>query len=314
MRKIVLSLLAVCLILTCKTTPPPAPSPDIVNPGVGPKLSVQIPELFSPNPDIVNDTITISITVTHTVDIKDWSITIQPMRQRLTPEQLQERTETRQRTGTQRQRRVFFEQSGNGMPVSQWKWDGKSTSRMNAAGEGEMVQSATAYQFVLSVTDIFGNNTTYDEGVIEVDVIVRKDGDHLRIVVPSITFEGNSNNFSQGAAGRLAEEDINSNRRVLRLIANSLNKYPDYKITIEGHANPLYDPATARGRTEEIQSLKPLSEQRARAIGEFLSQNYNIAASRFTYVGMGATRTVVGFKEDDEEKWKNRRVEFILER
>ena len=314
MKKIVLLVITVCLMVACKSPPPPA---DGNNPGVGPRLSVHIPELFSPNPDIVNDTITISITVNHPVAIKDWNITIQPMRQRLTPEQLvqlRERMESRQRTGQPRQRRMFFEQNGTGTPPAQWKWDGKSTSRLNDAGEGEMVQSATAYQFVLSVSDVFGNTTTYDEGVIEVDVIVRKDGDKLRIVVPAITFEGNSSNFSQVVAGRLSEADVNSNRRVLRLISNALSKYPDYKITIEGHANPVYDPATSRGRTEEINDLKPLSEQRARAVGVYLTQNHNIASSRFTYVGMGATKTVVGFREDDEEKWKNRRVEFILNR
>lgn len=312
MKKIILSLLVVCLFASCKTPPP-----DAANPGAGPKLTVRIPELFSPNPDIVNDTIDISISVSHPVDIKDWSIAIQPKRQPLTPEQLaqlQERAgEQRQRTTSQRQRRVFFEQTGTGTPPTLWKWNGKSTSRVDASGEGEMVQSATAYQFVLSVTDIFGNNTTYDEGVIEVDVIVKKDGNKLRIVVPAITFEGDSSNFSQVVAGRLSESDVNSNRRVLRLISNALNKYPDYKITIEGHANPVIDPATTRGKAEE-NNLKSFSEQRARAVGVYLSQNHNIAASRFTYVGMGATKTVVGFKEDDEEKWKNRRVEFILDR
>jgi len=316
MKKIILSFVIILIFLACKSAPPPPePLPPLVvdednNPYKDPELVVGIPDLFSPDPEIVDDTMTVSIKVIHSAEIRDWSITVQAMRQRLTPEQLaeiqsrREEQTTRQRTGQQRERRPFFEQTGTGSPPAEWIWDGKSSSR-----EGEMVQSATAYQFVLYVNDIYGNNSTY-EGVIEVDVIVRKDGDKLRIVVPSITFQADSSNFSQ-LAGDLTEEVINSNRRVLRLIANALNKYPDYKITIEGHANPVHEPNTRNHRNMEP-SLKSFSEERARAVGVYLTENHNIDSSRFTYIGMGSDRVIIAFKEDAEEKWKNRRVEFIL--
>jgi len=311
MKKIILLAFVVCIIMACKSTPV-----DENNPGVGPELTVVIPELFSPSPDVVDDTMTILITVKHTAVIKDWHITIQAMRQRLTPEQLAQLSargdQARQRTGQQRQRQAFFEQTGAGTPPARWAWNGRSTSRLNEGGVGEMVQSATAYQFVLAVSDIFGNSSTY-EGIINVDVIVRRDGDKLRIVVPAITFEADQSNFSQVVDKKLSEEEVNSNRRVLRLIANALGKYPGYNITIEGHANPTTAPKT-RARTNEEDILKTLSERRARAVGEYLTANHNINAARFKFAGMGADRVVVDFNDDAEEKWKNRRVEFILDR
>jgi len=288
MKKMVFMIIVVCMLAACTSTP---------NPNVGPELQVVIPPLFSPSPDIPDDTIGISITVKHPVGIRNWDITIQPIRTRPQSEQPPQ---------GQRQRRIFFEHKGNGTPPAVWKWDGKSTSRAS-----EMVQSATDYQFVLSVNDIFNNNSVY-EGVIAVDVIVRRDGDKLRMVVPAITFQGDSSNFTR-VAGDLTEDAINRNTRVLRMISNALSKYPGYNITIEGHANPL----AAQGTPERIRQeaiYKPLSEQRARAVGEYLATNHNIARTRFSYAGMGTSRTVVGFNEPEDEKWKNRRVEFILER
>jgi len=300
MKKFTVLIITVFVFLSCVSTPQEG------NPNTGPVLNVVIPELFSPSPDIENDTMTISIGVTHSVGIKDWSIAIQPIRpDPMRQSSSQGEQETRQRTG-ERQRRVFFEQNGAGTPPAQWKWDGKSTYR-----EGEMVQSATDYQFVLSVNDIYSNNSVY-EGVISVDVIVRRDGDKLRIVVPAITFLQDSAVFNEPVQGKLSEEAVRSNRRVLRLIAAALNKYPDYKITIEGHANPISQPGSAK-HTREEPTYKALSEQRARAVGNYLETNNNIPRTRFSYIGVGTTRTVVAYN-DTEELWKNRRVEFILER
>jgi len=307
MRKLFFMVLTVFVFAACQSAPPP-PASD--NPGVGPELLVVIPELFSPDPDIVDDVITISITVNHPVAIKDWNIVIQPERQRVQVEQVQrtEGREGRQRTG--QGRRVFFEQSGNGTPATQWTWNGRSTARA-----GELVQSATDYQFILSVNDIYNNNTVY-EGKITTDVIVRREGENLRIIVPAITFEADKANFTEPVGEALTEEQIRSNRWVVSRIANALNRYPDYRIVIEGHANPMSAAGSANRRNQET-NLLSLSEQRARAVGTFLTANHNISATRFSYVGMGTSRTVIDFANSDEfrdEAWKNRRVEFLLQR
>jgi len=305
MKKTILLVLIVSLFAACKSAPPVPPPPAEENPNVGPGLQVVIPELFNPDPDIVDDVITISIAVSHPVDIKDWSITIHPDRQRVQTANPEGQTTTRQRAN-QGQRRRFFEATGTGTPPAQFAWDGKSTSR-----PGEMVQSATDYQFILAVNDIYGNSTTH-EGLITVGIIVRREGDNLRIVVPAISFQADRSNFTQPASD-LTEEQIRANRMVIGRIANALNRYPDYKITIEGHANPIHASGTAQHRNYEP-TLRTLSEQRARAVGEFLVQNHNIDETRLSFVGMGSTKTVVDFRDDEDEKWKNRRVEFLLQK
>jgi outer membrane protein OmpA-like peptidoglycan-associated protein len=44
-----------------------------------------------------------------------------------------------------------------------------------------------------------------------------------------------------------------------------------------------------------------------------LVANNGIVRTRLTAVGMGGTRTVADY-DDEEDNWKNRRVEFILQR
>jgi outer membrane protein OmpA-like peptidoglycan-associated protein len=259
----------------------------------------------------------IAIDVNHPAPIKEWIITVQPNRrqsgsgeQRERQGERAERQEERaerpegERQGGRR-RAPFFELTGTGEPPAVWEWNGRGTS-------GDMVLSATDYLFRLSVTDTFDNNNVI-EGLISVDVLVIRDGDVLRIIVPSIIFPPNSADFSL-----LNDEDRRSNSRILRLIANALNRFDDYMITIEGHANPTTPPGTAQRNTEEsgapgVIGLRPLSESRARAVLDFLVTNNNVERSRLTAIGMGGLRTVAEY-DDDENNKKNRRVEFILKR
>ncbi|MDR0321802.1 MAG: OmpA family protein [Treponema sp.] len=290
MKRIFGFVLVVFVLLVSCVTPS-------TNPGVNPEVAVEIPELFSPDLDSVNYKMPIAITVNHPVAIKEWTIQIQPLRQA-------QRQSTQEGDQAPRQRTPFFEHSGRGTPPSTWAWDGKST---NPRRTGEMLQSATDYMFSITVTDIFGNTTTHNDGVITSDVLVVRDGDNLRIIVPSIMFPGNSSDLNQ-----VSEEDRRANTRVLRLIANALNKYPNYRVVVEGHANPATAPGT-RERTNEENIIRPISEQRARAVVDYLVTNHSIARSRLSFVGLGATRTVADYTDDDEN-WKNRRVEFLLQR
>ncbi|MCL2229672.1 MAG: OmpA family protein [Treponema sp.] len=299
MKKVILTVIAVCILAACATSGE--------NPNVGPQLTVVIPELFSPDPEIVDDKMSVEITVNHPVRIKDWTIVIQPARlaRQATQTAAAGQGEARQPRAEgqaeqpRRQRAPFFTQEGHGTPPTKWEWNGKSSRP-----SGEMVQSATDYRFELTVNDIFDNSSTF-EGTIAVDVLVRREGNNLRIIVPSIIFPGDSSDLN-----RVSEEDQRANRRVIRLIATALTRYPDYRITIEGHANPLSAAGTPEWTRQE-NTLRPLSEQRARAVGDFLVTNHNITRNRFTYTGLGSTRPVADFT-DEEELWKNRRVEFIL--
>jgi outer membrane protein OmpA-like peptidoglycan-associated protein len=249
---------------------------------VGPELEVSFaPEYFSPDGDGVDDEVTVTIKVKDKSSIQDWQIDIKEPY----PPYL-----------------LFSEWSGEGAPPAQVVWNGRSTS-------GELVQSASDYPFTLTVTDAAGNRSVY-EGFVQVDVLVIRDGDVLRVQVPSIVFGSNSGNLEG-----LDPETTANNDWILTRIAQVLNKFSTYQVKIEGHANPTTPPNTAARRTEEtgtarIKGLQPLSEERAKAVVEYLVK-LGVDRSRLTAFGIGSARTIVDFADKDNW-WKNRRVEFIL--
>ena len=268
--------------------PPPPPSPPpaaatTAKPTVGPEIQINFtPEMFSPDGDGENDELEVSITINHSAEIYGWAIEIREPE----PPYL-----------------LFSEWSGRGAPPEKITWDGRSAT-------GERVQSASEYHFALTVNDIYDNVSVY-QGSIQVDVLVhREPGGVLRIIVPSIVFPPNANVFTG-----LDDRRMRNNDRILRRIAEVLNKFDTYKVTVEGHANPTTPPNTTARTNEEngtrtVKGLKPLSEERARAVVAYL-ENLGVAKGRLTAVGMGGTRTVVDFADRDNW-WKNRRVEFIL--
>jgi len=142
--------------------------------------------------------------------------------------------------------------------------------------------------------------TSVVRGYIPVDVMVIRDGDKLKIAVPSIIFRENAADFNG-----LASEVVDKNVQVLRRIAEILNKFKDYKVQVEGHANNV-----TGTQKEEDSELIPLSLQRADAVRTFLIQN-GVDSARLSSIGMGGTRPVAK-RNDRENWWKNRRVEFIL--
>jgi outer membrane protein OmpA-like peptidoglycan-associated protein len=159
------------------------------------------------------------------------------------------------------------------------------------------------YPYTFTAADALGNTSTM-EGKIGVDVLVIRDGNQLRIQVPSIIFRQNAADFED-----LPKATVDNNLRVLRRVAEILNKFRDYKVQVEGHANPTTNVQAAKAR-EEREELQPLSEARAAAIVTRLV-GFGVVRSRLSSVGMGGTRPVVQFS-DRANWWKNRRVEFIL--
>ena len=113
-------------------------------------------------------------------------------------------------------------------------------------------------------------------------------------------FAADKGNFEGLPADVLA-----NNEWILRRVAQVLNKFDSYRVTVEGHGN-----AVLRTAKEETAELKPLSEARAKTVVEELA-GYGVARRRLTAVGMGGTRPIVPY-EDKNGWWKNRRVEFIL--
>jgi hypothetical protein len=99
---------------------------------------------------------------------------------------------------------------------------------------------------------------------------------------------------------------------VLKRLAEIFTKYSRYRIGIEGHAVMLNWDNKTRGDKEQESELLPLSKKRAEAVKDYLT-TLGIAASRISTEGIGGARPVVPFSDVDN-RWKNRRVEFWLDK
>jgi flagellar hook assembly protein FlgD/outer membrane protein OmpA-like peptidoglycan-associated protein len=255
-----------------------------------PKAQVSLtPDLFSPDNDGYNDELTIGLDVSSPVDIMEWRFEVreQAIVEGAAP-------------GAVPATRVFKSWSGAGVPAKSFVWDGRSD-------KGELVESATDYPFVFTVKDVLGNNARV-EGAISVDVLVIKDGDKLKIKVPSIVFRANGADFNGLDPGTLS-----NNQKVIKRIAQILNKFKDYNILIEGDANSegkIGSLSAAAIAKEESDELLPLSLGRAELIKGFLVAD-GVDPKRLSTKGMGSSDPVVDFR-DAQNRWKNRRVEFIL--
>ncbi|TFG59750.1 MAG: OmpA family protein, partial [Spirochaetales bacterium] len=189
---------------------------------------------------------------------------------------------------------------GKGTPPFRVTWDGKSDS-------GELVQSGESYPVDFTVKDTVGRTgLAHDE--ILVDILVMKEGDVYRIIIPSIHFAG----YSASLFTLKDEKEILKNLEILRILAKKLDKFRDYAITIEGHAAYVYWTDPNRRDKEQKEELLPLSKSRAETVKQAM-MILGIAEKRMSTIGLGGSRPVVPHT-DLVNLWKNRRVEFILKK
>ncbi len=246
-------------------------------PATPPNIRIAVGPLpFSPDDDGVNDELRIRLVTRSLTAITRWSLQIlDPMGNRL---------------------RSW---SDTGEPPSLIRWNGR-------ARDGELVQSAETYKAVFLVEDAEGFVVT-EEADIPIDILVMKEGDRYRIRVPSIRFAPYTSDLFD-----VEQELLNENLQTLRRLAEILKRYPDREITIEGHAVHIYwQPGPRRDREQE-DVLIPLSRNRAQEVKEALII-LGVERDRMNVVGFGGARPIVPHN-DEENRWKNRRVEFILER
>lgn len=250
-----------------------------------PKLTVKTaPKYFSPDNDGIDDDLFISLVAKSVVSLKNWSFNIYDPQNG----------------------KVFWSRSGNSTVTERMIWDGRGNN-------GELVQSATDYPYVFSVNDELGMSSEV-KGVIPVDVLVIRVGDVLKMQVPSIIFRSDNADFKGKDVepeNGLEQSVIDNNHRVIKRIAEILNKFKDYTVSIEGHANNVTGTEAEETSTENGNiPLVPLSEARADTVKQMLVE-YGVDESRLSTVGMGGRQPVVP-REDRDNWWKNRRVEFIL--
>lgn len=249
-----------------------------------PQLTVKTaPKYFSPDNDGIDDDLYISLKGSSIVPFTQWSFEIKDPQNG----------------------KSFWKTSGKSAITERIIWDGRGNN-------GELVQSATDYPYTFTVTDSLGM-TSAVSGIISVDVLVIRVGNVLKMQVPSIIFRSDNADFMSKAQVKngLEQSVIDNNIRVLKRIAEILNKFKEYNVTIEGHANNITgteeeETSTANGNIP----LVPLSEARANYVKEQLVAN-NVDGSRLSTIGMGGRYPVVS-REDRDNWWKNRRVEFIL--
>jgi len=189
--------------------------------------------------------------------------------------------------------RFFNEFTGRGTPASELIWDGK-------ASDGELVISAEDYPYRFVIGDELGN-VTREQGFIPVDILVIRDGDRLRVQIANINFAPNSPALVLDPQNELGARNI----AIIQRLGEVFEKYSTYNIRIEGHAVNV-----TGTEQEEREQLQPLSLQRAETVRQALVDQ-GIAGRRITTLGRGGTEPVVPHT-DLENRWKNRRVEFIL--
>jgi len=107
------------------------------------------------------------------------------------------------------------------------------------------------------------------------------------VQIPKIQFANNS------------AELLKSSYKSLDALVNRLNEHPFMEIEIVGHTDNSGNEATNR----------KLSKDRAKAVYDYLMEQGVI--NPMTYKGMGASQPLVP-NDSDENKAKNRRVEFIV--
>ncbi|HZK20119.1 MAG TPA: FlgD immunoglobulin-like domain containing protein, partial [Treponemataceae bacterium] len=250
-----------------------------------PQLLVRTaPEYFSPDNDGVDDDLFIALSGISAVPFTSWSFEIKD------PEN----------------GKTFWNTKGTSTITERIIWDGRGNN-------GELVQSAMDYPFEFTVRDSLGMSSTA-EGKISVDVLVIRIGDVLKMQVPSIIFRADNADFKSKSEEKngLDQSVIKNNERVLKRISEILNKFKDYDVTIEGHANNVSGTETEEttDTSQYGKALVPLSEARAQHVKDMLI-SYEINESRLSIKGMGG-RAPVAARTDKDNWWKNRRVEFIL--
>ena len=234
------------------------------------------PPLFSPDGNGVAETCSIAVAASSRwAAVKDWSLDI-------------------------------YDPGGNvfrsfhgGWPAATIVWDGKNQ-------KGDTVESAEDYPVVAKVRDEFGNQSEFSS-TIHVDILVVKVGDGYRIRIASIVFKAFTADWTDVPPDR-AQRNVTT----LNLLAEKLKKFPGYQIRMVGHAVMINWDDPVKGKAEQDGILVPLSKARAEAIRQALIER-GIEASRMSAEGVGALDPIVP-DSDYENRWKNRRVEFFLQK
>jgi outer membrane protein OmpA-like peptidoglycan-associated protein/flagellar hook assembly protein FlgD len=184
-------------------------------------------------------------------------------------------------------------------PSNKVVWDGKGVS-------GQMVESAEDYTVTATVRDEFGNSSDINS-IIPVDILVEKTATGYRILSSRIFFKAFTADYVDVAADLASQ-----NAARLDQLAAKLQKFPDYKIRVVGHAVMINWNDKAKGAAEQEKILLPLSKSRAEAVKQAMVER-GFDRSTIVAEGVGAADQLVP-DSDLANRWRNRRVAFYLDK
>jgi outer membrane protein OmpA-like peptidoglycan-associated protein len=142
---------------------------------------------------------------------------------------------------------------------------------------------------------------------VPIDILVEKMPKGYRILASRVFFKAFTADYVD-----VAPELAKQNAERLDALAKKLQKFPDYKSRIVGHAVKIYWDNPALGQAEEEEVLIPLSKARADAIKKALVDR-GLDAANLTTDGVGASDQLVP-DSNIKDRWQNRRVALFLEK
>lgn len=188
--------------------------------------------------------------------------------------------------------------------IRSWTWEGKTDTVVwdGRTADGVLAPDG-AYSYVLSAKDQAGNASSFTvEGITlrtrpEIDT-----GTYIRPVY----FQPFTSVWSEG----LDPDILESNKASLDRAAALLQRFPELRVRVEGHAVRIHWDSPRLAPLEEKIVLMPLSRKRAEAVRDALVER-GVAADRITTVAQGGARPLVPHG-DLARRWQNRRAEFYF--
>ncbi len=186
--------------------------------------------------------------------------------------------------------------AGEGNPSEFVSWNGNTDDSSTKIPE--------TFEMLIKVTDI-GGNVAYFTRPVKLDVFVVEKNGKYYLMVPNIIFDA-----YKSALDSKGEDTYNKNIASIEKVLDIYNKYPGYRIVLEAHSLNIYEKDSDKYEKEE-EILIPITEDRA-----------DVVADKLVEIGMDpimikkeafGSKNPIASPFDKEERWKNRRVEFVME-
>ena len=187
--------------------------------------------------------------------------------------------------------------AGEGDPSRLITWNGEVSDVSEESG---------VYYIDFTVIDKGGNETVIRRPVVLDILLIERDGKYY-LMVPNIIF--GAYQFELDSYG---EEQYQKNLESIDRVIDIYKRYPTYNLVLEGHALNIYDPQTqAAENLEEEKILEPLTVNRAGEVQDALIER-GFDFEKVIVHTFGGKNPIFSIS-DENENWKNRRVEYVME-